>query len=144
MQSCVLPWWLGGGSVTRRSTLMGRRSFRCFRIWRRIRQTIIVGIVFVLFVEIGKRVAYVLDFKLWSDPSKVERMNMDRADEAWQRHLLKPVVDKCAYRFCTTRAIWAAGEGVPVDVDRHCCLSSVEVSRRRSCLPPPPPRVRAE
>ena len=81
---------------------------------------VLVRVIFILFVEVWEGIADVLDFNLWRDGAKGERVDLDGADEARKRHLLEPLVDEGADGLGAGFSISTARERVPVDINRHC------------------------
>lgn len=75
--------------------------------------------ILILFVEVRERVANVFELNFWGDAAEVEGVNLDGANESWQRHLLEPVMDESSDGLCTGDAIRAAGESLPIDINRH-------------------------
>lgn len=51
--------------------------------------------------------------------AEVERVDMDRSDEAWQVDLLEFVIDEESDRFGKCATLGSGGKALPVDIYRH-------------------------
>jgi hypothetical protein len=103
----------GGGLVE-----LGLRSMPQIvvaQLFRDVRGRVIV----VIFVKVGKRFAKVFDLEIRRDGSKLKGMDLDRADESWEGHLLEFVVDEGADTLSQSLAVWTRGCSPPIDLDGH-------------------------
>ncbi len=74
-------------------------------------------IILVVFVEVWKGVADILQLNLGRDATKVERMDSHRADEPWESDLLKPIVNESTDRFCESDTVRPCSQRFPLNVD---------------------------
>jgi hypothetical protein len=77
----------------------------------------LVRAIFVFFVKVWQGIANVFNLDRWRYAAKVERVDVDGANEPRQSYLLKSVVNERAYLLCAGGPICAARDCVPVDIN---------------------------
>ena len=85
--------------------------------------------VFFILVEFGQRIRDVLQFHDGAFFAKVEGVDMDRADEARELHLLELVMDEVSDGIRELDALWTCGKGVPVNIDGHYIVGWQDTGR---------------